>query len=95
MFVLPEAHSRATGMNVRVYGVAGYGDGQSGVQHGHHQPRVNVVDDGEGEADRPFFLLVGITVPWRGAPGAPCDRGAVSRCQGQPLDSAPPINYVF
>ena len=32
------------------------------MQHGHHQPRVNVVDDGEGEADRPFFLLVGITV---------------------------------
>ena len=34
------------------------------MQHGHHQPRVIVVDDGEGEADRPFFLLVGITVQY-------------------------------
>ena len=37
------------------------------MQHGHPQPRVNVVDDGEGEADRPFFILVGITVPCAGA----------------------------
>ena len=32
------------------------------MQYGHRQHQVNVVDDGEGEADRPFFLLVGITV---------------------------------
>ena len=30
----------------------------------NHKPRVNVVDDGEGEADCHFFLLVGITVIW-------------------------------
>ena len=28
----------------------------------HPQPRANVVDDGEDEADRPFFLLFGTTV---------------------------------
>ena len=41
--------------------VGGHGGDHGCRHHGHHQPRVDVVDDGESEADRPFFLLVGNT----------------------------------
>ena len=33
-----------------------------GGHRDHHQPRVDVVDDGGGDADRPCFQLVGNTV---------------------------------
>ena len=35
-----------------------------GRHHGPRQPRVEEVDDGGGEADRPFFLLFGTAVQW-------------------------------
>ena len=61
LFEPPGAHSRATGMSEWVPKVMGMLLGIA-VAKVVYKPRVNVVDDGEGEADRPFFLLVGTTV---------------------------------
>ena len=42
--------------------MGGPGGDHGSRHHGPHQPQVEELDDGRGEADRPFFLLVGTAV---------------------------------
>ena len=50
--------------------MGGPGGDHGGRHHRPHQPQVEAVDDGGGEADRPFFLLVGTAVQF-GTTGYP------------------------